>query len=72
MSGGNQIIGKSGKFLEVNQDGSINAQLTGSTVDLRGLAANKPAANTVVVGTTYWSVDTGAIEVSDGTVWRAV
>ena len=49
-----------------------DAQLTGSTVDLRGLAANKPAANTVVVGTTYWSVDTGAIEVSDGTVWRAV
>ena len=45
--------------------------LSGSTVDLRGLAANKPAANTVVVGTTYWSVDTGAIEVSDGTVWRA-
>ena len=40
--------------------------------DLRGLAANRPAADAVVVGTTYWSVDTGAIEVSDGTNWNAV
>ena len=40
--------------------------------DLRGLAANKPDADSVIVGTTYWSVDTGAIEVSDGTAWRPV
>ena len=40
--------------------------------DLRGLAANRPAADAVVVGTTYWSVDTGAIEVSDGTNWNVV
>ena len=46
--------------------------LTGSTVDLRGLAANRPAATSVAVGTTYWSVDTGEVHVSDGTVWRAV
>jgi len=41
--------------------------------DRRGLAANKPAANTVTPGTTYWSVDTDihgeAIEITDGTNW---
>lgn len=41
--------------------------------DLRGKAANKPAANTVVIGATYWSIDTDpqakAIEVSNGTSW---
>ena len=40
--------------------------------DLRGLAADKPAATVVIVGTTYWSVDTGAIEVSDGANWVPV
>ena len=47
--------------------------LSGSNVSLRGLAANKPAANSVDVGVTYWSVDTDphvdALEVSDGTQW---
>lgn len=40
--------------------------------DLRGLAADKPAASAVIAGTTYWSVDTNDIEISDGTNWRAV
>lgn len=40
--------------------------------DLRGLAANKPAANAVLLGATYWSIDTGAIEVSNGTSWVVV
>ena len=59
-------------------DGSSPAtsQLTGSTVDLRGLNANKPLASAVDVGTTYWSVDTDpnaeSIEVSDGTNWAVV
>lgn len=47
--------------------------LTGSIVDQRGLAANKPVANTVSIGTTYWSVDIDPlamkVEVSDGTKW---
>lgn len=55
-------------------DGTIFTQLTGSSgeQDLRGLAANKPDANTVIIGTTYWSVDTGDIEVSDGANWVVV
>ena len=52
--------------------GTLTVQLTGSTVDLRGLAANKPAANNVPIGTTYWSVDTDVVEVSDGTSWVVV
>lgn len=48
-------------------------QLSGSNLDKRDLAANKPAANTVPVGTTFWSVDTDpkgdAVEVSNGTAW---
>ena len=60
--------------LVVNKDAGI--QLTGSTIDLRGLAANKPAANAVAIGATYWSVDTDphgtAIEVSDGTNWAVI
>lgn len=44
--------------------------------DLRGAAADKPAANTVAIGSTYWSVDTDphadAIEVSDGTQWVVI
>lgn len=53
-----------------------DVQLTGSMIDLRGLAANKPAANAVAIGATYWSVDTDphgtAIEVSDGTNWAVI
>ena len=47
-------------------------QLAGSTLDLRGLAANKPAAASVAVGTTYWAVNTGIIEVSTGAAWVVV
>ncbi len=52
---------------------AINA--TGTTQDrrdLRGLATNRPAANSVTVGTTYWNIDTGVIEVSNGTSWVVV
>ena len=56
----------------VTVDGAVSATLTGSTIDLRGLVANKPAANSVAIGVTYWSVDTGAVEVSDGTSWVVV
>jgi hypothetical protein len=49
-----------------------HVQLTGSSIDLRGLASAKPLATAVDIGVTYWSVDTGAIEVSDGTNWVVV
>ncbi|HWQ76867.1 MAG TPA: hypothetical protein VN441_16290 [Syntrophomonas sp.] len=51
-------------------------QLSGSLIDLRGLAANKPTANSVNPGVTYWSVDVDpnadAIEVSDGMNWTVM
>ena len=42
--------------------------------DLRGLAEDKPAADAVMIGTTYWSVDAAefTLEVSNGTTWEAV
>jgi hypothetical protein len=44
--------------------------------DRRGKAANKPAANAVENGTTYWSTDTDphaeAVEVSNGTSWVVI
>lgn len=36
---------------------------------LRGLASEKPAATAENRGWTYWSVDTGIIEVSTGSSW---
>lgn len=47
------------------------------TVDpfnLRGLAANRPPAFEVEIGTTYWSVDADefTVDVSDGENWRPV
>lgn len=36
----------------------------------RGLAADKPDASDVLVGTLYFSTDTGDLERSDGTVWE--
>lgn len=63
--------------------GSVNAKLRRLTADLadilallnrdrRGPAANRPAANSVPVGTVYWSVDTGDVSVSTGTTWRSL
>ena len=49
-----------------------DVQIAGSSIDLRGLAANRPAANSVPLGTTYWSIDTGDISVSTGSVWRNI
>ncbi len=57
-------------------DAPIDMQVTGSNLDQRGLAANKPLATAVSAGTTYWSVDTDpnadALEVSDGTNWTVM
>ncbi len=51
---------------------TVDVQVTGSSVDLRGVAGDRPAFGDVDVGTTYWSVDTGVVEVSDGTQWVVV
>ncbi len=44
--------------------------------DMRGLAADKPAAGAVAPGTTYWSVDTDphgeTVEISDGENWVVI
>lgn len=48
-------------------------QLNGSIIDLRGLLANRPAANAPAITpgvTTYWAVDDGWVYVSDGTNWH--
>lgn len=42
------------------------------TTDSRGLATDRPDPTTVIPGSTYWSIDTGAVEVSDGTDWIVV
>lgn len=49
-----------------------NAVLEQNSMEQRGLAANRPAANAVPVGTTYWSIDTGQVDVSDGTNWALI
>lgn len=54
-------------------EAGAQVQLSGSSVDLRGLHTNRPAATAVEPGTTYWSVDEpsapGTVFVSDGTNW---
>lgn len=54
-----------------NNIGKVNVAI--DERELRGKAANKPAANAVPIGATYWSVDTdpnaNSIEVSNGTSW---
>lgn len=56
--------------------GSPTVQLSGSSVDLRGLIADRPAASAANVGVTYWAVDrigeTNELSVSDGSVWTDI
>lgn len=40
--------------------------------DLRGLMASQPNADAVAPGTTFWQIDTGDIELSDGTAWTKI
>jgi hypothetical protein len=40
--------------------------------DLRGEAADKPDPASVPVHSTYWSLDTGDFEYSDGAKWKVV
>jgi len=68
------VYGKTaeGEWVPLQVDATGRAVLNVSSIDLRGLAENKPESPSVV-GTTYWSVDTDphaeAIEVWDGTRW---
>ena len=52
----------------------VIAEISGSNgeQDLRGAAADRPAANAVTPGTIYWSLDTGAYDWSNGTTWEPV
>lgn len=62
------------RALRVKVEGDV--QLTGSNMEQRGKEENKPAADTVAIGTTYWSVDVDphgyAIEISDGMNWTVI
>lgn len=49
--------------------GDAKVTLTGRINDI---AANRPDADKVDVGTVYWSVDTGDVSVSTGTTWRSL
>ena len=60
----------------VNPPGGGVVTVKGSSQDLRGLHANRPDADEVEAGTTYWSVNEpnlpGTVFVSDGTNWGTV
>lgn len=74
--------------LKINADGSLPVQLSGSYVEiggvsfavsggdtLRNTAANKPnadAAHAAIPFCYYHAIDTGAIEVTDGTNWVVI
>jgi hypothetical protein len=58
--------------LAIGADGAASVKLTGSTLDLRGLFANRPSASEVPAGTTYWAIDKDdddELTASDGTNW---
>lgn len=46
--------------------------LSGNIDELKGLAADRPAAAAGNKGKTYWSIDTGDVSVSTGTEWRSL
>ena len=48
------------------------ATLSGNIDELKGLAADRPAAAAGNKGKTYWSIDTGDVSVSTGTEWRSL
>lgn len=51
---------------------TVTGSLPSVADDLRGLAADRPAADAGNKGKTYWSLDTGDVSVSTGTAWRSV
>lgn len=61
-----------GKATGVSPENALPVQLTGSNVDLRGLASERPAAAESNKNKTYWATDTGEVSVSTGTTWRVL
>ncbi len=55
-------------------DGTAKGEVTlsGNIDELKGLAADRPAAAAGNKGKTYWSIDTGDVSVSTGTEWRSL
>ncbi|MFY9133711.1 MAG: hypothetical protein WAO51_00745 [Bacillota bacterium] len=58
--------------VRVDADGRLEVQLSGNIDELKGLAADRPAAAAGNKGKTYWSIDTGDVSVSTGTEWRSL
>ena len=57
--------------LLVNPPGGSVVTVKGSRYS-EGLLTDRPAADAVEPGTMYFSVDTGALDYSDGSVWAPV
>jgi len=82
------LLSTTGTVAGAVDNGALKTALTGSTVTiggdafpvsdgyvLRGEADDRPdaaAAHAVIPNCVYWSVDTGAVEVTDGATWGAV
>jgi len=64
------------KIINVDENGNVKVQLSGTTMELYGVSiADRPPADTVLVGTTFTIVDeSGYFQtwVSDGTKWVEV
>jgi len=59
----------------VDTEGNVRASQYGNTIELRGLLANRMAANAenIVPGeTTFWAIDDGWLYASDGAAWHKV
>lgn len=54
------------------QMGAMAVSLDDAAIDLQGLLADRPAANTVPSGTWYWATDTNSPTRSDGAAWYPV
>ena len=65
------IFDQRGRPIDEDNRFPTSTNASGS-LDLRGLAGDRPDADAVPVGSTYWSVDTGNVDVTDGTNWVAV
>ena len=61
----------SGGGLELAENAEVLAVVKGSRYS-EGLLTDRPAADAVEPGTMYFSVDTGALDYSDGSVWAPV
>jgi hypothetical protein len=69
---GGAVAAAVGSVAAASQDEVAGSLTDAASRDLRGEAADKPDATTVPVNSTYWSLDTGDFEYSDGTRWKEV